>query len=131
MKTAKTIAIALAATFSVAASAYAAQPSFSLRTLERGEWTLRDKADDFRLVRKLCVRDPRVLVKLHHPGQRCEIHRLSGDAREVVFSYSCQSGSGSTAIRRETDRLVQIRSQGLDRGAPYAFDYEARKTGSC
>ncbi len=131
MKTAQTIALALVATFTAAAGAYAAQPGFSLRTLERGEWTLRDKDDHFRAVRKICVRDARVLVKLRHPGERCEIHRLNGDSREALFNYSCQSGRGSTSIRRETDRLVQIRSQGLEKGAPFAFDYEARRTGDC
>ena len=131
MKKRASILLGLTAIATLSGAALAAGQAFSLQTLEKGQWTLRDKDDDFKPVRRVCLGDPQALVQLRQPGQQCRIKRLSGDAREAVFAYRCKGASGNTTIRRETDRLVQIRSQGLDRGAPFAFDYEARKTGRC
>jgi len=40
-------------------------------------------------------------------------------------------GRGRTILRVETPRLVQIDSQGLHYGAPFALRAQARKTGPC
>ena len=45
----------------------------------------------------------------------------------MTVNYSCPGvGRGRTEIRFETPRLIQIDSQGLDRGAPFALRAEAR-----
>ncbi|GGD62772.1 hypothetical protein GCM10011411_23800 [Aurantiacibacter arachoides] len=52
--------------------------------------------------------------------------------REVTVQYTCRgNGYGRTTIRRESDTLVQIRSQGIEGGAPFSIDGEARRTGGC
>jgi hypothetical protein len=46
--------------------------------------------------------------------------------------YTCRGrGYGRTHIRRETSRLVQIDTQGIADGRPFAFAAEARRVGDC
>ena len=125
------ILLGLSAITMLSGAGLAAQSAFSLQTLEKGQWTLRDKEAGFKPVQRICLGDARKLVRPRHAALDCQVTRLSGNAREAVFNYSCNGARGSTTIRRETDRLVQIRSQGLDHGAPFALDYEARRTGTC
>ena len=40
-------------------------------------------------------------------------------------------GYGRTSIRLETDRLVQIRTQGIADGLPFEYSAEARRVGDC
>ena len=40
-------------------------------------------------------------------------------------------GYGRTHIRKETNALVQIDSQGIAGGKPFQFTAEARQTGRC
>jgi hypothetical protein len=50
----------------------------------------------------------------------------------VTVQYTCRGrGFGRTHIRRETDRLVQIDTQGIADSRPFAFSVEARRTGDC
>jgi hypothetical protein len=47
-------------------------------------------------------------------------------------TYDCaQAGQGRTALRVETARLVQIDSQGVSGGTPFAMTLEARRVGAC
>jgi hypothetical protein len=50
--------------------------------------------------------------------------------REAARNIGGQ-GYGRTQIRRETDGLVQIDSQGIVNGLPFAFSAEGRRTGDC
>ena len=46
--------------------------------------------------------------------------------------YTCRGkGYGRTQIRRESNRLVQIDSQGIADGLPFSFSAEARRVGDC
>ena len=47
---------------------------------------------------------------------------VAADSDSMTVNYSCPgAGRGRTTIRFETPRLVQIDSQGLDHGAPFAL----------
>ncbi len=123
--------IGLSAILTLSGAALAAQSAFSLQTLEKGQWILRDKEQDFRTVKRICLGDPEKLARLRHADRNCRVRRVRGDERVALYQYSCRDAQGSTTIRRESDKLVQIRSQGVDRGAPFAFAYEARRVGGC
>jgi hypothetical protein len=57
---------------------------------------------------------------------------LAADEHSVTVSYVCPGmGRGRTLLRVETPRLVQIDSQGLANGAPFALRAVARKVGPC
>ena len=101
-----------------------------LGTLEPGRWELRDEGN--RLISSICLGDPAQLVQIQHAGRNCSRSLISADSRSLTLRYSCPaSGSGRTTILVETPRLVQIDSQGLFNGAPFALHAQARKVGAC
>lgn len=128
-------AIKLALTFGAlgAGAALTAQgPALAmLAKLERGQWTvaMRDGGPS----RNLCIGDPVKLLQLSHTrGARCNRVVVEDTPGRVTVQYTCRgNGYGRTSIRRETDTLVQIESQGIADGRPFQFRAEARRTGPC
>ncbi|MBW8752955.1 MAG: hypothetical protein JF595_02205 [Sphingomonadales bacterium] len=102
-----------------------------LSQLEAGSWELRMR-DAGGTVERLCLPDTRRLIQLRHPSDTCERLIVDDGASEVTVQYTCRGrGYGRTHIRRETNRLVQIDTQGIADGLPFAFAAEARKVGDC
>jgi hypothetical protein len=98
--------------------------------LERGSWQIRDRADG--ATRSICLGDATQFLQLRHPRTGCSRYVISDTAAEVTVHYTCPgAGHGRTTIRRETNRLVQIDTQGIAGGAPFSDAYEARRMGSC
>lgn len=98
--------------------------------LAKGEWQLRFR--DQSPPRNICVRTGRELIQLRHAGSECNRYVVEDGASEVTVQYSCPSnGYGRTSIRRETNALVQIESQGIAGGKPFQFTAEARRVGAC
>lgn len=102
-----------------------------LAKLERGQWTItmRDGSPS----RNVCIGDPVKLIQLSHVrNARCNRIVVEDTPGEVTVQYTCRgNGYGHTSIRRETDALVQIESQGIADGRPFQFRAEARRTGAC
>lgn len=102
-----------------------------LAKLERGEWavSMRDGGPS----RSLCIGDPAKLLQLGHGGSsRCGRTVIEDTPRKVTVQHTCRgSGYGRTTIRRESDALVQIESQGVANGRPFDFGAEARRVGTC
>ncbi len=123
-------AAALGAAFFLAGPAVPQPAVPLLDRLEAGQWELRGPGNN--LIAAICLGDRAVLAQPHHRGLACQRSVVSSDARSVTLRYSCPGiGSGRTQILVETPRLVQIDSQGLDRGAPFALRAEGRRTGAC
>lgn len=102
-----------------------------LDQLERGSWEIRYRGSD-RRIERICVADGRRLIQLRHPGPACERVVIEDGLNAVTVQYTCQGrGYGRTQIRRETNRLVQLTSQGIAEGLPYEDAAEARHTGTC
>ena len=102
-----------------------------LDTLEKGNWELRQRGDSA-LVRSFCLGDARTFVQLQHPRAGCSRYVIADGAEEVTVHYTCPgAGHGRTTVRHETNRLVQIDTQGIAGGAPFSHAYEARRTGGC
>ena len=101
-----------------------------LNTLTKGAWTLRIRDDGSQ--QRICVRDGREFIQLRHRQPGCSRTVVQDGPDEVVVQYTCRgNGYGRTSIRREGNSLVQIRSQGIEGGTPFAFSAEARHGGSC
>ena len=101
-----------------------------LDSLTKGAWNLhvRDGGSD----QRLCLRDGRELIQLRHKQAGCSRFVVEDSANEVVIQYTCRgNGYGRTSIRRESNGLVQIESQGIIDGAPFSMSGEARHSGSC
>jgi hypothetical protein len=101
-----------------------------LAGLAQGEWTVSYR--DGAAPRKICVKSGEELIQLRHGRSDCNRFVVEDEASKVTVQYTCPGdGYGRTNIRRETDSLVQIESQGIAGGLPFQFAAEARRTGSC
>ncbi|WP_417321576.1 hypothetical protein [Erythrobacter aureus] len=122
---------ALSAPLAVLAVPALAQASLAmLDSLNRGGWEVRYR--DGSSAQNICVRTGRELIQLRHRGDGCNRFVVEDDARDVTVQYTCRgNGYGRTHIRKESNGLVQIDSQGIAGGKPFQFTAEARQTGSC
>jgi hypothetical protein len=105
-----------------------------LQTLERGLWQLRavGSGGSGSAASQLCVGDPRMLAQIQHGTTSCTHQIVDSTATSVTIGYNCQgAGHGLTTIRKESGRLVQIKSQGIRNSAPFSFSVEGRRSGSC
>jgi hypothetical protein len=101
-----------------------------LGELAKGEWTIRFR--DGSQPRKVCVGTGLELIQLRHPQRGCSRFVVEESASRATVQYTCPSdGYGRTNVRRETNMLVQIESQGIANALPFQFAAEARRTGSC
>lgn len=101
-----------------------------LTRLESGQWELR--APNNGRIGAICLGNPMLLAQPRHGAAPCARDVIAADERSITVNYSCPGvGRGRTTIRIETPRLVQIDSQGLDRGTPFALRAEARRIGAC
>lgn len=103
----------------------------ALTGIERGQWSLRSREDPSEN-RSVCVADPRALLQIRHSGANCSRYVIESAAKTATVHYTCPGqGHGRTTIRVETAKLVQIESQGIAKGEPFAVALEGRKIGSC
>ncbi len=124
------IPLALALLLATAAPAFGGGPSLAmLDQIEGGKWELRERGAP---PQQICVPSGRQLIQLRHPGASCTAFVIEDTAAQVVVQYTCAGqGYGRTQIRRETNRLVQIDSQGIANGYPFEVSAEARRVGAC
>lgn len=102
-----------------------------LNQIEGGRWELRIREPEGG-VQQLCINDGRRLIQLRHPALACESTVLSDSNSEVTVQYVCRGrGYGRTHIRRESGRLIQLDTQGIANGLPFAFSAEGRRVGEC
>jgi len=105
-----------------------------LGSLESGMWDLRAKGSgpSRAASSKICVGPKQRLVQIQHGNASCSQRVVSERGNRVTISYNCRGqGQGVTTIRKETNGLVQISSQGIRNGSPFNFKVEARRTGGC
>lgn len=102
-----------------------------LDQLETGAWELRERGEGGG-VHNLCLDNGRKLIQLRHRGVACTQVVVDDKPNEVTVQYTCKGrGYGRTRVRRESNGLVQIDSQGIENGLPFSFSAEGRKVGAC
>jgi len=123
-------AIGAAAALAAVPGAAQAPELAMLASLAKGAWNLRVRDDGSQ--QRICVRDGQEFIQLRHKQPGCSRFVVRDDASEVVVQYTCRgNGYGRTSIRRESNGLVQIQSQGIIDGAPFSISGEARHAGGC
>jgi len=133
MKSLRMIALLLAGGLAaLAAPVLGQRPVFAmLDRVEPGRWELRMR-DGIGSISNICLHSGRQLIQLRHPSQVCNQLIVTDSDTEVIVQYTCRgNGYGRTDIRSETNRLLQIDSQGIANGSPFAFTVEARRVGNC
>lgn len=126
------LAMAMAGLFvAFSAPASGQRPALAmLNDLDAGRWELRVRDDGS--VERICLPNVKRLIQLRHPADACERLIVTDAASEVTVQYTCRGrGYGRTHIRRETNRLIQLDTQGIADGLPFAFAAEARRVGDC
>jgi hypothetical protein len=115
----------------LAVPALGQRPSLAmLDGLNRGGWELRERGGG--AVTSMCLDNARKLIQLRHPGLPCSSVIVEDSATEVTVQYTCRGqGYGRTRIRRETNALIQIDSQGIVNGLPFSYVAEGRRAGAC
>ena len=122
-----------AAMFAGAATTVPAQaPTLAmLDQLEKGGWQLRERGST-EVTQTMCFGDPRRMIQLFHPRANCSRYIIEDTPKSVTVHYTCPgAGHGRTTIRAETNRLVQVDTQGIADGKPFSQAYEARRSGAC
>lgn len=99
--------------------------------LEKGSWQLRERGSDA-VLQTFCVGDARRMIQIQHPRANCSRYIIEDTPKSVTVHYTCPgAGHGRTSIRSETNRLVQIDTQGIADGKPFSQAIEARRAGAC
>jgi len=122
-----------AAIFAFTATGTAQQRSNlpALNGLMTGNWILKPRGSAAS-GRNFCLQNPQKLLQIQHENARCSFDIINSRPANATVSYKCgQRDHGVTTIRRESQRLVQISSQGIANNAPFSFNLEARYTGVC
>lgn len=112
-------------------SAGAAADPTLLQQLEKGRWTLTERGQSAPSER-ICLGNAAVFLKPQHRGATCSQYVIENKPDRVTIHYSCPGANhGHTIVRRETNRLVQIETQGMKHGRPFDRSIEARRVGGC
>lgn len=119
------------ALLAVGGAAWAAPVLTLPAQLEKGRWTISDR-EGHAAPRRMCFGDPKQLIQIEHGPRACRHYVIENTPKSLVVQYSCEgTGYGRTTIRRETNRLVQVDTQGVHNGHVFDHKYEARRTGAC
>lgn len=122
---------ALAAAAVLAGATAGAQGTSVLDGIAPGEWALHEIGQRG-TERRVCLRDPRRLAHLAHPKSACRRSVVSAEGRSATVRYVCPGlGNGVTRFSVESPAIVRLQTQGLERGAPFDRDLEARRIGPC
>ncbi len=121
-----------AAALAGASAVPAEAPSLAmLDQLEKGGWQLRERGNQA-VKQTMCFGDARRMIQIFHPRANCSRYIIEDTPKSVTVHYTCPgAGHGRTTIRSETNRLVQIDTQGIADGKPFSQAYEARRSGAC
>ena len=125
-------AIALGSAFILAANAIGKSQALAmLDSIQPGLWELREHGE--RATRKrLCISHGHELIQLRHPGEACSSFIVEDSPAAVTVQYTCRgTGYGRTRLRDEGPGLVQMETQGVQKGLPFEFHGEARRIGNC
>jgi hypothetical protein len=107
------------------------RPLTMLDRLADGRWELRIRGDRNH-VERICLHSGRSLIQLRHPDQTCDRLVVEDSDIAVTVQYTCKGrGYGRTHIRRESESLIQVDSQGIAGGLPFEFSAEGRRIGDC
>jgi hypothetical protein len=124
------VSIAFSAALLFAAWPAATQQPGPLAQIERGQWELRVTGGP--AIGGLCLGDPLLLAQPLHAPQTCTSEVQAIDGHVVTVAFVCPGmGRGRTQLRVETPRLVQIDTQGISNGTPFALRAQARRMGPC
>jgi len=113
-------------------AAYTGPPLALFSVLEPGQWQFREHGKPAGAARLVCLGDPLRFIQIAHGEETCNTYVINNSAHSLSVAYKCPGrGHGTTEIRMETSRLIQLRTQGIRDSAPFAIEMEGRRIGRC
>ncbi|UVO51848.1 hypothetical protein M0208_15505 [Sphingomonas sp. SUN019] len=124
--------LAVAGLIAVSATAPAQAPRVAaLDLVAPGAWSLHEIGSTGAPL-ALCVREATALLQVRHGASQCSRFVVDQGPRRATVHYTCPGlGYGRTTLSVEDEGVIRLQTQGILRGAPFDFDYEARRTGTC
>lgn len=96
-----------------------------------GMWEVSRSASGSGGVRQ-CLSDPAILAQWEHKGQQCTRVVVSSGTSKADIHYTCTGGDfGTSKVSVLTPRSVKVHTQGISKGAPFAYTLHARRMGHC
>lgn len=96
-----------------------------------GLWEVSRSASGEKAERR-CLADPALLAQWEHKGQHCTRMVISSGTSRAEIHYTCTGGDfGTSRVSVLTPRSVRIHTQGIAKGAPFAYTLHARRIGNC
>ena len=96
-----------------------------------GMWEVSRSASGSGGVRQ-CLNDPAILAQWEHKGQQCTRVVVSSGTSKADIHYTCTGGDfGTSKVSVLTPRSVKVHTQGISKGAPFAYTLHARRMGHC
>ena len=108
----------------------AAAPAGVLAKVAPGQWQLKEvDGDDSRA---LCIADPAAILQVVHPRAQCTRAVIESGPRAMTVHYTCPgAGHGRTTLTLRSGTSLRVQTQGMVGGAPFNYDFDARRTGDC
>lgn len=126
----KAMQVVMAGLIASAAVAAGAVQIAALAEVTPGEWQLKEIGGT--ATKSVCVADPAQLFQVQHPNATCKRNVLDSSAKAATVQYTCAAGgSGRTTLTVRSSQSVKVETQGMSGGAPFAFDYDAKRIGDC
>lgn len=128
--TIKTLRFAFAGLIAAAGVAAGAAQIAALAEVAPGEWQLKEIGGTE--TKTVCLADPAQLLQVNHLTATCTRTVLESTGNTVTVNYSCGGGGkGRTVLTVRTAQSLKVETQGMSGGAPFAFDYDAKRVGDC
>ena len=109
----------------------AAQLPRALSQTSPGVWELSGLPNSSAPLRQ-CVADTALLARVEHRGQHCTQAVISDTPATTVIEYKCsQGGFGQSKLTLITPRSLRIETQGISRGYPFNYVFQARRVANC
>lgn len=100
--------------------------------MQPGLWRIRQLDVPAAPPRDICIANPQTLMQIEHRTVPCARLVIANEAKSATVHYTCPSGGfGRTTMKVENPRLVRLDTQGIAGNAPFAYEVEARRIGSC
>lgn len=111
------------------ASAQPVQPLTALNSLQPGLWELKTRGAP---PRTMCVTNMAAFLRLRHAHAECSTLVIANGPTSATVQYSCPgAGWGRTTVHAISSGSATIDTQGIADRAPFAFESDARRIGSC
>jgi hypothetical protein len=103
----------------------------ALARVQPGQWQIKELGSTG-AGRSLCLADPAKVLQIAHGDAACSRTVIDSSATKLTVRYTCAGkGNGQSILTVSTSGAFRLQTQGMAGGAPFDYDYDAKRTGDC